>query len=84
MFDLPVHYIKCKKTFYRPIKNRLIMVLHLGTKKIYFVQKEPKYFKKSQNQLIDYLNKCPLFDFKFSMIKIFLWTKTVLYRLFPI
>ena len=59
------------------------MVLHLGTKKKYFGQKEPKYFKKSQNQLIDYLKFCPLFDFKFSMIKIFLWTKTVLYRLFP-
>ena len=84
MFDLPVQYIKCKKKFYRPIKNRLVMVLHLGTKKIYFGQKEPKYFKKSQNQLIDYLEFCRGFYFKFSMIKIFLWTKTVLYRLFPI
>ena len=60
------------------------MMLHLGTKKKYFGQKEPKYFKKSQNQLIDYLEFCQGLDFKFSMIKNFLWTKTVLYRLFPI
>ena len=41
------------KNFYRPIKNHLVKVLHLGTKKIYFGQKKPNCFKKSQNWFFD-------------------------------
>ena len=31
-----------KKNIYLPIKKRLAMMLHLGTKEIYFGQKKPK------------------------------------------
>ena len=58
-------------------------MLHLGTKKIYFGQKKPNSFKKAEIGFltVKIFATC-LFEIFFS--KIILWTKTVLYKPFPL